>query len=130
VLRMLFATTYRDISTGLRLVHRDVVESVELTATSPFIGAELTIKAMLMGYPIGEVGIQTFPREFGKGQATSAKNIRKTIVDMLRCHKTIFSPDYQLPAAGERAVAKTATPDVRQLKQRRGTGIAALRSRA
>ena len=29
-----------------------------------FIGAEITIKAMLKGYRVGEVGIQTFPPRF------------------------------------------------------------------
>lgn len=103
VLRRLFRTDYRDISTGLRLVHKPVVDRLHLTATSPFIGAEITIKTMLMGYPVGEVGIQTFPREFGRGGSTSITNIRKTIVDMIRVHRRIFSEDYGLPESGERA---------------------------
>lgn len=103
VLRRLFRTNYRDISTGLRLVHKPVVDRLNLTATSPFIGAEITIKTMLMGYPVGEVGIQTFPREFGRGSATSPTNIRKTIDDMLRTHRRIFSEEYGLPESGERS---------------------------
>ena len=106
VLRRLFRTNYRDISTGLRLVDKDVVDRLKLTATSPFIGAEITIKTMLMGYPVGEVGIQTFPREFGKGGATSTTNILKTIKDMLRTHRRIFSDSYQLPESGHRAAGR------------------------
>lgn len=103
VLRRLFRTDYRDISTGLRLVDKTVIDRLNLTATSPFIGAEITIKTMLMGYPVGEVGIQTFPREFGRGGATSITNIRKTIVDMVRTYRRIFSENYQLPESGHRA---------------------------
>ena len=103
VLRRLFRTTYRDISTGLRLIHKPVVDRLSLNATSPFIGAEITIKTMLMGYPVGEVGIQTFPREFGRGGATSMTNIRRTIVDMIREHRHIFSERYELPESGERS---------------------------
>ncbi|MFT5202468.1 MAG: glycosyltransferase involved in cell wall biosynthesis [Candidatus Aldehydirespiratoraceae bacterium] len=103
VLRRLFHTDYRDISTGLRLVKKDVVDKLNLTATSPFIGAEITIKTMLMGYPVGEVGIQTFPREIGRGGSTSVANIRKTIADMLRTRRRIFSENYQLPESGERS---------------------------
>ena len=55
--------------------------------TSPFIGAEIAIKTMLKGYRVGEMGIQTFPREFGKGNSTSPQNIYRTIVDMMRCHR-------------------------------------------
>ena len=68
--------------------------SDELIATVSNLGtqdAELAIKAMLKGYRIGEVGIQTFPREFGKGSSTSFRNIFKTIKDILKIHKQIFS---------------------------------------
>lgn len=107
ILRMLFRTTYRDISTGLRLVRRDVVQEIDLMATSPFIGAEIAIKTMLRGFRVGEVGIQTFPREFGSGQSTSVTNIRKTIIDMFACHRAIFSAEYQLPAVGERSATSS-----------------------
>lgn len=96
-LRALFRTHYRDISTGLRLVRKSLANEIHCESTSPFIGAELTIKAMLRGYRIGEVGIQTFPRAFGKGASTSPKNIVATMVDMARVHRKIFSPDYELP---------------------------------
>ena len=52
---------------------------------------------------VGEVGIQTFPREFGTGNATSPKNIYRTIVDMIACHRRVFSDKYALPVKGDRA---------------------------
>jgi len=103
-LRILFRSPYRDISTGLRMVRKSLLEDVQLESTSPFIGAELTIKSMLKGYRVGEVGIQTFPREFGKGSATSWKNILRTILEMLRMHQKIFSSGYDLPEQRERRV--------------------------
>ena len=102
VLRWLFRTNYRDISTGLRLVKKSVIDDVVLNTDSPFIGAELTIKTMLKGYRVGEVGIQTFPREFGKGSSTSFKNIIKTIADMRKIYIEIFSDHYDLPKSRER----------------------------
>jgi glycosyltransferase involved in cell wall biosynthesis len=97
VLRHLFFTRYRDVSTGLRLVRRSLVDELTLEATSPFIGAEIAIKSMLKGYRVGELGIQTFPREFGRGSSTSPQNIYRTIVDMIRCYRRVFSTDYELP---------------------------------
>lgn len=97
-LRALFRTQYRDISTGLRLIRKSLADQISCQSNSPFIGAEITIKSMLKGYRIGEVGIQTFPREFGKGASTTPKNIVATISDMLKVYRTIFSPDYELPA--------------------------------
>jgi glycosyltransferase involved in cell wall biosynthesis len=97
VLRFLFNHKYRDISTGLRFVRKEVIDDLNLVSDSPFIGAELAIKAMLKGYRVGEVGIQTFPREFGKGSSTSFKNIIRTIKDIRKIYKQIFSKDYDLP---------------------------------
>jgi glycosyltransferase involved in cell wall biosynthesis len=97
VLRVVFKSPFRDISTGIRLIHRAVVDDLELTSNSPFIGAELTLKSMLRGFPVGEVGIQTFPRDFGQGSATSFKNIMGTIKDIWRIRREIFSDAYDLP---------------------------------
>jgi glycosyltransferase involved in cell wall biosynthesis len=106
VLRRLFRTPFRDVSTGIRTIHRSVLEQVNLTSNSPFIGAELAIKAMLCGLPVGELGIQTFPRSFGRGSATSLKNIMLTIRDMLRVRREIFSDDYHLPPGRKRERAR------------------------
>jgi glycosyltransferase involved in cell wall biosynthesis len=97
LLRFLFRTPFRDVSTGLRMVRRSILVDIELEATSPFIGAELAIKAMLHGYRVGEVGIQTFPRTFGQGSSTSLHNIVATIVDMRRIYRKVFSDGYDLP---------------------------------
>lgn len=97
ILRWMFRTQYRDISTGLRLIRKSLLNEIHITSDSPFIGAEVTIKTMLKGYRIGELGIQTFPRQFGTGSTTSFKNIISTILDMRRIHKEIFSNNYDLP---------------------------------
>ena len=52
---------------------------------------------MLRGYRVGEMGIQTFPREFGTGSSTSLHNIRATVRDMMHCYRTIFSRSYDRP---------------------------------
>jgi hypothetical protein len=111
VLRWLFDTRYRDVSTGLRLVRKEVVDELVLEATSPFIGAEIAIKTMLKGYRVGEMGIQTFPREFGTGNSTTPHNIYRTIVDMLRCHRRVFSPDYDVSEPDERARGRERVVD-------------------
>ena len=102
VLRFLFRTPFRDVSTGLRLVRRAVLQEVELESTSPFIGAELAIKTMLKGYRVGEVGIQTFPRSFGRGSSTSIPNILATIADMWRIYRRVFSDAYDMPSGRAR----------------------------
>ena len=97
LVRRLFGVRFRDISTALRIVRREVVEDIKLTSVSPFIGAELAIKAQLKGYRVGEVGIQTFDRLNGPGSATSWRNIIRTIREVFRARREIFSFGYDLP---------------------------------
>jgi glycosyltransferase involved in cell wall biosynthesis len=103
LLRFLFRTPFRDVSTGLRMVRRAVLEDLVLESESPFIGAEIAIKAMLKGYRVGEVGIQTFPRAFGSSNSTSITNIIATIDDMWRTYRKVFSDGYDLPAGRARS---------------------------
>ena len=102
VLRFLFRTRFRDISTGIRMMHRSVLDEISIRSDSPFVGAEVTIKAMLHGFPVGEIGIQTFPRRFGPGSATSPANILRTMRDIYRMHREVFSDLYHLPEGRER----------------------------
>ena len=102
IFRVLFRTNYRDISTGLRLMRKSVYDDLTIISDSPFIGAEITLRTMLKGYRVGEMGIQTFPREFGKGASVSPKNIMRTIKDMRKVYQNIFSSTYELPKNRER----------------------------
>jgi glycosyltransferase involved in cell wall biosynthesis len=98
LLRLLFRMPFRDVSTGLRMVRKSVIDDLALESTSPFIGAEIAIKAMLKGYAVGEVGIQTFPRAFGRGGTVSLSNILATMSDIFRVYRNVFSDSYDLPA--------------------------------
>lgn len=98
LLRLLFRMPFRDVSTGLRMIRKSVVEDLELESTSPFVGAEIAIKSMLKGYTVGEVGIQTFPRAFGKGATVSVSNILRTVFDVFRVYRRVFSDSYDLPS--------------------------------
>ncbi len=98
LLRILFRTSFRDVSTGLRMVRKSVIDDLEIVSTSPFVGAEIAIKAMLKGYAVGEVGIQTFPRQFGRGATVSLPNIFATLSDVLRVYREVFSETYDLPS--------------------------------
>ena len=83
VLRLIFNIKFKDISSGSRLVSRKLIRHIKLKSNSPFVGAELAIKAKLAGYKVGEIGIHTFPRTFGTGASVSLKNILLTLKDMI-----------------------------------------------
>ena len=102
LLRWVFRSPFRDVSTGIRAFHRSVLDDIELTCDSPFIGAELAIKAMLRGYPVGEVGIQTFPRKLGSGSVMTLRNVLLTMRDVAKVRNRIFSDRYHLPRGRQR----------------------------
>jgi len=95
ILRILFKSPFRDHSCGLKVIRSHVLNDIAVTSNSPFVGAEIIIKSMVRGYPIGEVGIRTYPRRFGESHSTSIINIIMSIKDMLRVHKEIFKK-YQI----------------------------------
>jgi glycosyltransferase involved in cell wall biosynthesis len=90
VLRFLFRMPFRDVSTGLRLVHRSVINAVELESDGNIIGAELAIKAMLCGFAVGEVGIKTFPRTFGKSSSVKWRHVSRALTEIVKMYRSIF----------------------------------------
>jgi glycosyltransferase involved in cell wall biosynthesis len=90
VLRWLFRTPFRDVSTGLRLVHRSVIDAVELESDGNIIGAELAIRAMLCGFSVGEVGIKTFPRTFGVSSSVRPRHVRRALREVAGMYRSIY----------------------------------------
>ncbi len=86
ILRFLFKTKFKDISTGSRLIKKSLINKIKLTSNSPFVGAELAIKTKYRGYKVNEIGIHTYPRTFGTGSSVSLKNIVLTIKDMIKLY--------------------------------------------
>jgi glycosyltransferase involved in cell wall biosynthesis len=90
ILRLIFNIKFKDISTGSRLVSKKLIKRIKLKSNSPFVGAELAIKAGLAGYRVGEIGIHTYPRTFGTGTSVSFKNILLTLKDMILLFVRIY----------------------------------------
>ena len=86
ILRFLFKTTYKDISSGSRLVNKKILNKIKIDTNSPFLGAELTIKALYQGFKVSEVGIFYYPTNFRSGSSVSLKNILLTIIDMINLY--------------------------------------------
>ncbi len=90
VLRFLFNISFRDISCGSRLINKKILKKIKLTTNSPFIGAELAIKAKYMGFKVDEVGIHSFPSSFRAGSSVVLKNILLTIRDIFILYYKIY----------------------------------------
>jgi glycosyltransferase involved in cell wall biosynthesis len=90
VIRFLFKSRLRDHNCGLKVIRSKVIKDMDIVSNSAFIGAEIIINAMVKGYPIGEVGIRTYPRTFGESSVMSIRHITSSIRDMFRVYKKIF----------------------------------------
>ena len=83
ILRFLFDIPFKDISSGARLISKRLLRKIKLKTNSPFIGAELAIKAKFMGYKVDEVGIHSFPNTWRSGSSIVMKNILITMRDVV-----------------------------------------------
>ena len=90
IIRWLFKSPFRDHNCGLKAIRSSTLAELDLLSSSPFIGAEIIIKTMVKGYPIGEAGIKTYPRRFGESHSTSINNIKASIQDMLSVYSELF----------------------------------------
>ncbi len=61
---------FRDVTNNLKLMRRDVVERLRLTAPGFGANAETGLQPMLMGYPITEVPISWINRSFDMGSSS------------------------------------------------------------
>ena len=82
ILRLLFNTKFRDISSASTFVKKKLIKNTRLSSNSPFIGAEIAIKSKWAGYKVGEIGIHQYPQTF-RNESVSLKNIFLTIKDMI-----------------------------------------------
>jgi glycosyltransferase involved in cell wall biosynthesis len=90
IIRLLFKSSLRDHNCALKVIRSRVIRDLKIISNSAFIGAEIIIKAMVKGYPIGEVGIKAYPRTFGQSSIMSTRHIITSILDMMRVYREIF----------------------------------------
>lgn len=84
VVRTLFRVKFRDISCSLKVFKRGVIGTIDMSSRSPFIDAEIVLKAARRGFKVGEVGIRTYPRLHGRSSSLRPGNFLGTIIDMMR----------------------------------------------
>lgn len=90
LLRFLFNIDFKDISCGSRLVNKKILQKIKLKTNSPFIGAELAIKAKYSGFKIAQVGIHSYPSNFRAGSSIVLKNILLTLRDVFILYYKIY----------------------------------------
>lgn len=83
LLRLLFGWRVRDVN-SIKLVRREVLQRVRLDSGSPFVDAELCLRAARLGYRIGEVEVEHRERRHGEASGGRWRTIAETLRDLVR----------------------------------------------
>jgi len=84
--RFLFRIRIRDIDCDFRLMRRSLVEQMHLTSTSGTICVELVRKLEMGPHRVAEVGVQHYPRLYGRSQFFRVRSLLVTFYQLLRLY--------------------------------------------
>lgn len=114
LIRNLFDVSIKDINFSFKVVHRRVLESVELKSEGSFIDAELVIKAIKRGFRVFQMGVDYFPRTRGVSTLASPSVIKKILVELASLRQETKAP-------GEPKRPIRLPPQVKPLPRRRAS---------
>jgi glycosyltransferase involved in cell wall biosynthesis len=84
IVRILFGIKIKDINCGFKLYKRDLPQRMDLVTAGALINTEILALAQRNKAKIKEVGINHYPRIYGKQTGGSLKVILKAILEALR----------------------------------------------
>ena len=80
---VLYRLPYKDVDCALKLMRRELLDSVSLEARSALINAELYYKARYAGWRIAQVGVPHHPRVAGRRSGARPRAIARAIKELL-----------------------------------------------
>jgi hypothetical protein len=99
LIRTLFGVHVKDINFSFKVIHRRVLEAVELNSQGSFIDAELVVKAIHQGFKVFQMGVDYFPRTRGISTLSSPAVIAKMVRELVKLY-----PETRHPQAAKRPV--------------------------
>ena len=79
VIALFFWTTWFGDIDWVKMYRRDIFKRITISSTTAFVDAEILIKAERLGYKIKEVGVEHYPRKFGKQSGGNFKVLARAI---------------------------------------------------
>lgn len=83
LMRILFGVHVRDVNFSFKLVRRQVLQRIRLTASTVFIDGQLLAEANRYGYKIVEIPVEYTPRKFGRSNFDSFRTAWETLSEMV-----------------------------------------------
>lgn len=94
LIRSLFDINIKDVNFSFKVMHRRVLEAVELKALGSFIDAELVVKAIRKGFRVFQMGVDYFPRTRGVSTLASPSVIWKMVRELAQLY-----PETRVPSS-------------------------------
>ncbi len=92
LIRELFDVHMKDINFSFKVVHRRVLESIDLKSEGSFIDAELVVKAIRKGFKVFQMGVDYFPRTRGVSTLASPQVIVKILRELAGLYGDVRHP--------------------------------------
>jgi glycosyltransferase involved in cell wall biosynthesis len=92
LIRALFDIQIKDVNFSFKVVHRRVLEAMELHSEGSFIDAELVAKAIRMGFRVFQMGVDYFPRTRGISTLASPSVIVKMMKELASLYSSVRWP--------------------------------------
>jgi glycosyltransferase involved in cell wall biosynthesis len=93
LIRSLFDINIKDVNFSFKVMHRRVLEAIELKSLGSFIDAELVVKAMRKGFRVFQMGVDYFPRTRGVSTLASPSVIMKMVKELAKLYPDVRSPE-------------------------------------
>ncbi len=92
LIRSLFNVFIKDVNFSFKVVHRRVLESIELKSNGSFVDAELVVKAIKRGFRVFQMGVDYFPRTRGVSTLASPSVIATILKELAGLYAEVKSP--------------------------------------
>ncbi|MFL5345740.1 MAG: glycosyltransferase family 2 protein [Hyalangium sp.] len=92
LIRSLFDINIKDVNFSFKVMHRRVLEAMELKSLGSFIDAELVVKAIRKGFRVFQMGVDYFPRTRGVSTLASPSVIMKMVKELANLYPETRSP--------------------------------------
>jgi glycosyltransferase involved in cell wall biosynthesis len=99
LIRNLFKIHIKDVNFSFKVIHRRVLEAIELKSQGSFIDAEMVVKAIQRGFRVFQMGVDYFPRTRGTSTLASPSVIAKMLKELI-----VLYPETKQPPAAQNPV--------------------------
>lgn len=82
LIRNLFDVQIKDVNFSFKVMHRRVLEAIEIKSQGSFVDAELVVKAIHSGFRVFQMGVDYFPRTRGISTLASPSVIVKIVREL------------------------------------------------